>query len=235
MWAILVAAGSGSRMSAEMPKQYLTLAGKTLLEHSIHMLESSSSVSGLMVVLAKSDDYWDSHNIRCEKPMRTVTGGAERADSVLAGLQALSDVCGDDDWVLVHDAARPCLDPAQIELMESSLLGHACGGLLAVPVKDTLKRANEAGDSVGTVAREQLWQAQTPQIFRYKLLVEAYRHAISKGILVTDESMAMEFSGHQPKLIEGRADNIKITVPEDLALAEFLMNKRVATLQVKSS
>lgn len=225
MWAILVAAGAGRRMGAQLPKQYLPLAGKPVIERSVRILEASQAVTGILVVLAESDRHWSALSLQCSKPLRTATGGAERADSVLAGLQALRRECADDDWVLVHDAARACLRPELIDRMESELMGHVCGGLMALPVRDTLKQA-VAGEVQATVNRSALWQAQTPQIFRYQLLVDALIAARQQGVNVTDESMAMELAGHHPKLVEGRADNIKITVAEDIALAEYLLSKR---------
>lgn len=225
MWAILVAAGRGQRMAAEVPKQYLRVAGKTLLEHCLQLMDQAERVEGILLVLAEGDSYWPSLNPDIRTPLRTVTGGVERADSVMAGLTALSDVCQDDDWILVHDAARVCLLPSEIDAMESALMGHGSGGLMAVPVRDTLKRAEDS-ESAETLDRSQYWQAQTPQIFRYRLLCDALAAAREAGVTVTDEAMAMERVGHRPRLIEGRADNIKVTAPEDLALAEFILARQ---------
>lgn len=225
MWAILVAAGKGQRMGAATPKQYLTVAGKTLLEHSLDILDRSQRVEGIVLVLAGDDSHWPTLSPELTKPLQVTTGGAERADSVMAGLRALQLHCKADDWVLVHDAARICVRPADIDAMEAALLGHACGGLLGMPLRDTLKQA-AAGESVTTLDRNQLWQAQTPQIFRYGLLSEAMAAAREEAVVVTDEAMALERRGYRPKLIEGRADNIKITLPEDLLLAEFILSRQ---------
>lgn len=225
MWAVLVAAGRGRRMGGELPKQYLKVAGKTLLEHSLQLLDQAARVEGIMLVLSSNDENWNALNPEIRTPLHVVSGGAERSDSVLAGLEALYTLCSDDDWVLVHDAARICLKPADIDAMESALLGHECGGLLAVPVRDTIKLAQ--GDAVvRTVERSQLWQAQTPQVFRYGLLASAMKTARANGESVTDEAMAMELAGHRPKLLEGRSYNIKITVPEDIQLAEYILSRQ---------
>lgn len=224
MWAVLVAAGSGSRMKAIRPKQYLELAGKSVIERSLRALEASEPVSGILVVISVEDSYWQSLDLKCSKPMRIAHGGNERADSVLAGLTALTSEVGEDDWVLIHDAARPCLTPEHVQRLEGGLMGHECGGLLAVPLRDTVKQVE--GDEVsGTLDRAQLWKAQTPQIYRYRLLVDALQSARSRNINVTDESMAMELAGYRPRVVEGSEDNLKITVPEDIALAEFLVRK----------
>lgn len=226
MWAILVAAGMGERMGSQLPKQYLPLSGKTIVERSLRLLEQSGSISGITVVLASTDQHWQALNIQCSKPIRTTPGGKQRADSVLAGLESIATECGKDDWVLVHDAARPCLNSDVIDHIESALMGHACGGLLAIPVRDTLKRANANGDAIETLDRESVWQAQTPQVFRYELLKNALITARANGVNVTDEAMAMELAGHHPRLIEGPADNIKITVPADITYAEYLLDKK---------
>lgn len=225
MWAILVAAGSGRRMGGDRPKQYLELAGMTVLERSLRVLESAESVSGIVVVLAPDDRHWAALSLSCRKALLTVKGGAERADSVLAGLTAIAGKCPEEDWVLVHDAARPLLEPRQVDDLEAALFGHTCGGLLAVPLRDTLKRV-EAGEVTGTIDRSGYWQAQTPQIYRYRMLADALEQARDRKMQVTDETMAMELIGQRPKVVEGSPENIKITVPADLALAEYLLSRR---------
>lgn len=227
MWAVLVAAGSGQRMGADIPKQYLKIGGKTLLEHSLGLLDRARSVTGIVLVVAADDRYWHDLKLTASVPVITVNGGKERADSVIAGLEALGDKCMREDWVLVHDAARVCVSPEDIDRILDHLLDHQCGGLLAVPVRDTLK-LSEKGEAVSTVDRKPLWQAQTPQVFRYGLLLDALKDASDSQVVVTDESMAMERMGHRPLLIEGRADNIKITVPEDLELADFILNQKMS-------
>lgn len=227
MWAVLVAAGSGQRMGADIPKQYLKIGGKTLLEHSLGLLDRARSVTGIVLVVAADDRYWHDLKLTASVPVITVNGGKERAYSVIAGLEALGDKCMREDWVLVHDAARVCVSPEDIDRILDHLLDHQCGGLLAVPVRDTLK-LSEKGEAVSTVDRKPLWQAQTPQVFRYGLLLDALKDASDSQVVVTDESMAMERMGHRPLLIEGRADNIKITVPEDLELADFILNQKMS-------
>jgi 2-C-methyl-D-erythritol 4-phosphate cytidylyltransferase len=158
-----------------------------------------------------------------------VHGGQERADSVLAGIDALQDECTASDWVLVHDAARPCLDAVDLQRLLDTLRDEPVGGLLAVPVVDTLKRAEDSHRVSATVARENLWRALTPQMFRYGVLARALRAATQRGVAITDESQAVEMLGLQPRLVAGSSDNIKITVPEDLARAERFLALRSAS------
>lgn len=212
-------------MGAERPKQYLELSGQSILARSLAVLTSASSVEGVVLVHAAEDSEWQTLVSDLGKPVITASGGEERCDSVLAGLEAIADRYNDESWVLVHDAARPLVRTEAIDRMESALMGHECGGLLAVPLKDTLKQAS--GQEVqSTVDRAALWHAQTPQVFRYGLLRDALHDAARRAVTVTDESMAMELAGHKPLLIPGSADNIKITVPEDIAMAEFLLSRR---------
>jgi 2-C-methyl-D-erythritol 4-phosphate cytidylyltransferase len=157
-----------------------------------------------------------------------VTGGAERGQSVRNGLEALREWAGPDDWVLVHDAVRPCLCTEDLDRLLAELDDDPVGGLLAVPVRDTLKQADATGRVATTVDRAQLWHALTPQMFRLGLLCDALQSALARGLRVTDEAAAMEAAGFSPRLVEGRADNVKITRPEDLALAEFYLTRRVA-------
>ncbi len=225
-WAAVPAAGIGARMNADRPKQYLPLHGKTVLAHSIERLAGHPRIAGVAVALAAEDKYWDSDgfSIPLDKIILTV-GGAERCHSVLACLTCLATRAASDDWVLVHDAARPCLRASDIDLMLDTLADHPVGGLLAVPVRDTIKRAGNSQDVVETVPRDDLWQAMTPQMFRLAELKAAIQSAIRAGRVVTDEAQAMELLGHQPRLIEGHADNIKITRPEDLQLAEIYISQ----------
>lgn len=211
-------------MGAECPKQYLQLSGQSILERSLGVLNSAESVEGIVLVHAVGDQRWKPLCEGQAKPLITTAGGAERCDSVLAGMQAIADKYDDDSWVLVHDAARPLVQPAKIDQMESALMGHDCGGLLAVPLKNTLKKALN-NEVEATIDRAALWHAQTPQVFRFGLLRDALLQARNDGVTVTDESMAMEQAGHKPLLIPGSADNIKITVPEDIAMAEFLLSR----------
>ena len=224
-YALIPAAGSGSRMQDQLPKQYLPLAGKPMIFHTLHSLCNSPRLSGIFVVLAAEDEEWQKHDWSefSDKLVSLPCGGATRAQSVLNGLKAASDgsLLGDDDWVLVHDAARPCLTRTQLDRLLDELCDDEVGGLLAIPVADTLKRNNGAGRVACTESRENLWQAQTPQMFRHKLLVKAL--SIAGGATMTDDASAIEALGYQPKLVLGDARNLKITYPQDLALAELML------------
>jgi 2-C-methyl-D-erythritol 4-phosphate cytidylyltransferase len=212
-------------MRSEIPKQYLPLADRTVLAHSLARMATHPAVAEIVVVLAEGDPYWHHQTldkVRC--PVRTVTGGKERSDSVLNGLQALADRARDNDWVLVHDAARPCVRIGDIRRLIETCRADPVGGLLAIPVRDTMKQGDSNNRVKNTVPREQLWHALTPQMFRYRQLRDALRLASEQGLAVTDEAMAMERTGQLPCLVEGHSDNIKITRPEDLALAAYYLN-----------
>ena len=222
VWAVVPAAGKGARMGAEVPKQYLKLAGKSVLEHTLGLLTEQPVIAGVIVAVAADDELWPGVRASLANPVTTVTGGAERCHSVLAGITALHDA-GDDDWVMVHDAARPCLRAGDIERMVTELAGHAVGGILAAPVRDTLKRGNDRGDIIATVDRSNLWHALTPQMFRVGVLRAALDDALERGLVVTDEAQAIEAAGLVPRIVEGHGDNLKITHPADLALAEMIL------------
>ncbi len=212
-------------MGAPLPKQYLPLAGRTVIEHSLMRLAALQGCAGVVVALAADDSYWSSLSVTLNVPVQRVTGGDERCHSVLAALTWLLGVADPGEWVLVHDAARPCVRHDDLERLIATLADDPVGGLLAVPVRDTLKRAAADGRVLATVDRTDLWQAQTPQMFRLGALHGALSRAIAVGALVTDEAAAMEREGLMPRLIEGRSDNIKITRPEDLLLAEFYLRQ----------
>lgn len=230
LWCVVPAAGSGSRFGGEVPKQYLPLAGKPLLLHTLERLAAHRSIAGLMVVLSAGDSRWPKLEALNGKPVRIANGGAERSDSVLAGLLALAPSVHQDHFVLVHDAARPCVRADDItRLITQAATG--VGGILACPVRDTIKFSDpfEKRNDVPqpgidkTISRAGLWRALTPQMFRRGDLTYALQHA--RGNASTDEASAMEMAGHRPLLIEGREDNIKVTTPADLALAEFLIGR----------
>ena len=224
LWCVVPAAGRGARFGGDRPKQYLPLAGKPLLLHTLERLAAHPRIAGLMVALAADDPHWPGMASLHGKPVRTCIGGGERADSVLAGLRALADEVPSNQFVLVHDAARPCVREDDISRLIE--LGVAAGGaLLAAPLRDTLKRADADGFSVGTEPREARWRALTPQMFRLGELVAALESARAAGIVVTDEAMAMERAGHRPLLVEGAESNIKVTTPADMMLAQFLLGR----------
>ncbi len=223
-FAIVPAAGSGSRFGAEKPKQYLDLLGRPLIFHTLAALIACPDIERVWVVLAPDDPWWQRYDwSELGAKLETVAcGGATRAESVGNGLRAAAMVALDDDWILVHDAARPCLDPSMLTRLLAELADDPVGGILAVPVADTLKRADAAERVAATEARDGLWQAQTPQMFRHGLL----RAALEKGRAVTDEASAIEAMGLAPKLVRGDASNLKVTWPADLALAAMILRAR---------
>ncbi|MEN8218859.1 MAG: 2-C-methyl-D-erythritol 4-phosphate cytidylyltransferase [Pseudomonadota bacterium] len=223
-WALVPAAGIGSRMGSQRPKQYLHLHDKPILQHTLERL-NLPRIAGIVVCVAQDDPYWET--LTLPKPVMRVNGGAERCHSVLNGLQALQQQAQADDWVLVHDAARPCVRQADLEKLMTELAHHPIGGLLAVPVRDTMKRADAKLEIVETVNREGLWHALTPQMFRLEALSNALQSLLNRGEHVTDDAQAMEKMGQRPVLIEGHADNIKITHPQDLKLAELYLQQQV--------
>ncbi|MFK7159549.1 2-C-methyl-D-erythritol 4-phosphate cytidylyltransferase [Marinospirillum sp. MEB164] len=225
-WWVVPAAGIGQRMQADRPKQYLELAGRTLLATTLLRCHQLLPQARLVLALHPDDRWWPACRAELEQAapeldLMTTQGGAERADSVLAALDYLQPHAAAEDWVLVHDAARPCLDAADLKrlLQQASPIG----GLLACPLADTLKQATAQQTVARTLDRRHLWQALTPQMFPYQALRCALQRALAAGATLTDEASALEWSGLEPQLVIGRRDNIKITHPEDLALAEFLL------------
>jgi 2-C-methyl-D-erythritol 4-phosphate cytidylyltransferase len=218
------AAGRGARFGSAVPKQYLPLAGRPLILHTLERLAAHPRIVGLMVVLAAKDPWWPRINEVNGKPVFTAIGGSERGDSVLAGLRALPDSVAETDFVLVHDAARPCVRYEDLGRL-ITVGAQAGGALLAAPLRDTLKRSDESGRSIATEPREARWRALTPQMFRRAELTLALERTRAQGLLVTDEAMAMERIGIMPLLVEGAEDNIKVTTPADLKFAEFLLGK----------
>lgn len=227
-WCVVPAAGVGKRMGGPTPKQYLPLIGKQVAEHTLSTLLRVTLFSGIVVALSENDSYWqDCQAFRSSRILRCI-GGAERYHSVLNGLDALEGRAQPDDWVLVHDIARPCIRVADIQMLIKKASAHAVGALLATPVRDTMKRANSQGEIAETVDRKNLWHALTPQMFRYGLLRDAISKGLSDGIAMTDEASAIESLGLHPLLVEGSADNIKITHPQDLPLAALFLQQQHA-------
>jgi len=224
-WAVVPAAGVGRRMNVPQPKQYLQLAGRTVIEYTLKVLLDCPRIDGLVVVVSPDDPWWVELKLETSKPVLRTDGGEQRYHSVRRGLAALQGCLADDDWVLVHDAARPCLRTTDLETLIDTLQQDPVGGLLAMPVRDTMKRADESGRVAATEDRRGLWHALTPQMFRFALLCQALDAALEQGVAVTDEASAVEAFGLRPRLVPGRADNIKITRPEDLALAEFYLTR----------
>lgn len=230
-FVVIPAAGSGRRFASSVPKQYAALAGFTVIEHSLASFEADADCIGIVVVTSADDSTWPAIAARRARLIESVAGGAERVHSVRAGLAALAKHARDDDWVLVHDAARPCFAPADLAALKSGLAAHDVGGLLAIPLADTLKRAANAADPPAvdaTIERAGLWRAATPQAFRYGHLVRALDAALAAGRIPTDEAQAIEWAGHRPRLVAGRPDNIKVTTADDLALAAAILATRAA-------
>ncbi len=238
IWVVVPAAGSGKRMlqglnqkstvlSAEkrLPKQYLSVLGKPIIAHTLERLLQIQSLSAVVVALAQDDIYFDSLSIASK--VLTVEGGQERCDSVLSALHYLRDKAKPSDWVLVHDAARCCVRVDVIDAMLNALADHPVGGILAVPASDTLKQVDQYGDIQQTLNREYIWQAQTPQVFRYDLLLQALEQSLKNEYLVTDEASAIEQAGYQAKVILGHYDNIKVTHSQDLLHAEVILQQQV--------
>jgi 2-C-methyl-D-erythritol 4-phosphate cytidylyltransferase len=242
-WLVMPAAGVGRRFGTIKPKQYAPLQGRTVIEWALAPFLTDVTCAGVVVGLAAEDPYWGEIADRLAKmPGRTpelifVTGGVERSHTVRKGLEALNSRATSDDWVLVHDAARPCLAADDLQRLLERLGNHRVGGLLATPAADTLKRAISnppaaTGDNVEveqTVDRAGLWRALTPQMFRRGMLCEALDRAFAAGRLPTDEAQALEWMGERPVLVQGSAANIKITSADDLVLAAALLNAREST------
>ncbi|MGL5385851.1 MAG: 2-C-methyl-D-erythritol 4-phosphate cytidylyltransferase [Enterobacterales bacterium] len=220
--AVLPAAGIGSRMQADCPKQYLTIGHQTILEHAIHALLRHPRISQVIVAISPEDQQFKTLPIAQDPRVLVTEGGQQRADSVLAGLQLADNA----HWVLVHDAARPCLHPDDLERLLAITAHTKVGGILAAPVRDTMKRAQVDQNVIAhTVERQDLWHALTPQLFPLELLKICLQRALDEGAAVTDEASALEHCGYHPLLVAGRSDNIKVTRPEDLALAAFYLTQ----------
>ena len=225
-WLIIPAAGTGQRMQSCTPKQYLKLAGKTILEHTLSVFEPMNQFAQVQLVLSPTDAIWDKLNVQSKLTINRVDGGAQRYDSVNNAVMDLDGKAHADDWVFVHDAARPCVSPTEIKSLIEALQTHPVGGLLGVPVRDTLKYVNSIHECERTVDRSNLYHALTPQVFRYAILRKALAHALSTQLEITDESSAVEALGLKPKMVLGQATNLKITTPEDLAFAELILKER---------
>ncbi|RMG49741.1 MAG: 2-C-methyl-D-erythritol 4-phosphate cytidylyltransferase [Gammaproteobacteria bacterium] len=225
-WAVIPAAGVGARMGADRPKQYLELLGRTVIEHTLSRFLDHPAIAGVFVALGPQDGYWPQLPVAADARITRVEGGRERCHSVLNALRAILAGPGqEEDRVLVHDAARPCLRREDLDRLIEEAGATPEGGILAVPVRDTMKRAGAADAIDHTIDRNALWHALTPQLFPLGALHEALQSALDAGHEVTDEASAMEHAGYRPRLVRGHADNIKITLPEDLALARFYLEQ----------
>lgn len=220
--AVVPAAGIGSRMQAECPKQYLRIGNKTILEHAVDRVLQHPRVSKAIIAISPADQWFKHLPLASHPQIEVVCGGDQRADSVLAGLNA----AGNAGWALVHDAARPCLHADDLNRLLALTQTSKVGGILAAPVRDTMKRAEPGMQVIAhTVERQALWHALTPQLFPLELLRNSLQRALREGVAITDEASALEYCGYHPELVDGRADNIKVTRPEDLSLAAFYLSR----------
>ena len=226
LWVVIPAAGVGKRMLVDHPKQYLKLEDKTILEHTISCFSDNPRVEGIVVVISHGDEYWPTLEIKSDVPLYVADGGKERCHSVLNGLNFLTDQAQACDWVMVHDAARPFLHVDDIKLLIERLWEHSVGGLLGLPVADTLKFCGNDLSVKHTVNRLGLWRALTPQMFRYQKLLNSLRVAVEYPEKITDEASAMEMAGYAPLMVEGRWDNIKITHPQDMSQAKLILQSK---------
>ncbi len=226
-WAVVPAAGIGSRMGASVAKQYLPLLDATVIEYALQPLLDHPLVKGVVVAVAADDHEFYRLPIAKHPKLRTVLGGSERAASVHAGLVALSGEAGQDDWVLVHDAARPCLNQNDLDKLINALQPGDCGAILAQPVVETVKHSDGSGHIEHTLDRRLVYLAQTPQCFGLHELRDGYAHALDQQWSVTDEASVFECLGMHPRLVDGSRQNIKITHPDDLALASFYLTEKI--------
>ena len=225
-WGLIPAAGAGLRVGTGTPKQYLPLRGRPVIGHTLDRMFSHPLIKDVVVVLAADDPWWSQVKLHTQREPMRVVGGAERCHSVMNGLLALEQRAEPDDWILVHDAVRPCVRTSDIERLMDRLAGHRTGGLLGLPVRDTMKRCGINEEVMETVSREGLWHALTPQMFRLEPLRRAMEHSLENGVFVTDEAQAMELTGCTPLIVEGHADNIKITRRVDMSLADIILARQ---------
>ncbi|HEY3787139.1 MAG TPA: 2-C-methyl-D-erythritol 4-phosphate cytidylyltransferase [Steroidobacteraceae bacterium] len=224
-WLVMPAAGKGRRFGDSVPKQYAPLRGRTVIEWALAPFLVDTRCAGAVVVVAAGDPYWARVAARVPRAISAI-GGAERCDSVRRGLSSLEDRVDRADWVMVHDAARPCLEEADLDQLIEQGQKHAVGGLLAIPAADTLKRGRSGGEVLETVDRSGLWRALTPQMFRFGRLCEALDAAATAGRTPTDEAQAVEWLGDSPLLVAGSSANIKVTTGDDLLIAAALLGAR---------
>jgi len=224
-WVVIPAAGIGRRMGGDIPKQYVSVNGKTIVEHTIDNFIGRKEIENICIAISESDKFWSALPISKNKKMITTIGGNERYESVYNGLCALKDKANNDDWVLVHDAVRPCLKKSIIDRLITDINSNDVGGILALPCFETMKKVNNNRHIEETINREIIWRAQTPQVFKYKKLLLAIENAINENIHITDEAMAMELLNYKPIVIMGDEKNIKITHQTDLKHLELFLKE----------
>lgn len=226
-WAVILAAGKDSFERNNVPTSYAALAGANVVKWATAPFLSHPSIEAVVLVVAQGDGRWQANGPRSDKkPIWTTQGGEHRCHSCFGGLQRLETHAKDNDWVIVHDAVRPCLSVDDLDRFINKLAGDDVGGVTAVPLRGTLKSQAEPGVIKQTLTAEGLWRAQTPQMFRFRMLKTALSHAVSLGVLPSDESHAMELAGHRPKMLEGNSANIELTSSQHLALAEAILAGR---------
>jgi len=227
VWAVIPAAGSGRRMQQDIPKQYLEFQGKTIIEHCLDRLLSHPAIDGAVIVLQADDRRWEEIAYNSNKTVFIADGGVERQHSVYSGLTMLQFRCGNDAIALVHDAVRPLVEHDDLDQVISAARAHTAGAILAAPLNDSLKLQNQNLEIARSLPREGLWRALTPQVFHLQVLLNALRRVIDEEILITDDAQAVELAGYSPALVAGSSENLKITTPGDLALAERIwLNQR---------
>ncbi len=222
-WAVIPATGTGQRMQADRPKQYLPLGSKTILEQTLDSLLSYDKIDGAVLILNKEDDYWPGLNYKSEKPLLLCVGGEERHHSVYHGLQLLAEQQIENCTVLIHDAVRPFVSHTDLDNLLEAVAGNPNGAILATPVADTLKLSDDFSSIVSTHPRDHLWRAFTPQAFALNIILDALKSVIGDNLQITDDASAMELAGYKPRLINSDSRNIKITHPQDLRLAELIL------------
>tara|TARA_B100001540_G_scaffold26399_1_gene21872 strand:- start:479 stop:1183 length:705 start_codon:yes stop_codon:yes gene_type:complete len=228
LWVVIPAAGIGKRMGVDIPKQYITVCDKAIIEHTVEKFTSRNDLQGILVALSNSDQHWSTLELSKNNKITTVTGGEERYKSVYNALCSLKNKADDDDWILVHDAVRPCITTSEIDQFIADLDHlNGIGGILALPCFETMKKANTNHEIEETIDRKFIWHAQTPQMFRYKKLFLAIEKIMNENIFITDEAMAMELAGYKPMLIQGTHSNIKITDQNDLKYLESFLRQEI--------
>ena len=225
LWAVVPAAGSGSRFSKTELKQYQYIQNHTVLEHTVNRL-NSLDLAGCVLAIGENDNFARTLSFDHKEKLHFCLGGVERVNSVFNALIYLSDIADEDDWVLVHDAARPCVTQENLQLLVNTAIAHNQSAILAIPVRDTLKLVHTENQIEKTVSRELLWQAQTPQMAKLKILKNALETALANDILITDEASALEYINQPVQVVQGRSDNIKITYADDLELARLILQSQ---------
>ena len=226
LWAVVPAAGQGRRVGGAVPKQYREIAGMPVLAHTLKRLAAVQEIDATFVGVSETDSHWRNLPLPPGMQVACYTGGQSRAETVWLGLQALQACVGTSDWILVHDAARPCVQVEDIDALISAVIPSLDGGLLAVPVTDTIKVANQDSTTKQTMDRKMLWRAQTPQLFRFSVLYTALQAVVHDLESISDESAAVEKLGLKPLIVQSAERNIKITNDKDLQLAEFFLSKQ---------